>query len=309
MSERQPLLLNEGERRADLALREALERRELHLDRKVRVASALKINHSGISDAEFRYALRAEFDFVVSKGPSRLPEFVVEFDGSRHLTDPKTIARDRMKEAICRRFDLPLLRIGVEALGRAREQTILAWLIDVYYLAENFYAQQKRGVIAEDEPFMYFSLFDLAPGGGLGRSMALDHEARLAMLEAAKDGLAPSHVPEQVTTRTWGVEIRPELVKSYAIFELNDRQFILGHAAVRNFDRFGEVSAADLASDLALADAGKKLAFFRCNRLRPLEDAGLAKLRGRTRGWIREGNLCDDTPYKMSLTPNGMVVE
>lgn len=91
-------MLNGGEVRADQALREALDAHRLHLDVKVRAASILPIDNSGISDEDFSYALRSEFDFVVSNGPARAPEFVVEFDGARHLTDPETIARDRLKE-------------------------------------------------------------------------------------------------------------------------------------------------------------------------------------------------------------------
>ena len=42
---------------------------------------------------------------------------------------------------------------------------------------------QDEGVIAPDEPFMYFSIFDTTPDGRLGPSFALDQEARLAMFE------------------------------------------------------------------------------------------------------------------------------
>ena len=82
MDRRQPLLLSEGERRADAVLREALEQHGLALDRKVRLASVLQIEKSGLSDDDFSYALRAELDFLVTKGPAGSPEFAVEFDGS-----------------------------------------------------------------------------------------------------------------------------------------------------------------------------------------------------------------------------------
>jgi hypothetical protein len=297
MDRRVPLLLNGGEQKADAALREALSAHELSLDRKVRLASVLQIAGSGISWDDFGYALRAELDFVVSKGPSRRPEFAVEFDGSRHLSDPTTIARDRKKDRICERLGLPLLRIGVEALNRRRKRTILAWLIDVFYLAERFYEMQDEGLIAPDEPFIYFSIFDTTAEGRLGPSFALDQEARLAMFEVARLGEAPTHVPEQITMDAYRSDTRLELIESFAVFELNEERFIAGRAGVRNFGHFGGVSASELAKDLALADAGERLARYRQGRYQPFGLEDLKRLRDKTEGWGREGNPCSDLPF------------
>jgi hypothetical protein len=74
MDRRQPLLLNEGEQRADAAF----SSRGVALNRKVRLASALNINRSGLSRDDFSDALRAEFDSLVTKEPMGSPEFAVE---------------------------------------------------------------------------------------------------------------------------------------------------------------------------------------------------------------------------------------
>lgn len=303
MSGARPLLLNGGEMRVHRALQDALDSHSLHLDAKVRAASILPIDGSGISADDFSYALRSEFDFVISRGQNRTPEFVVEFDGAKHLCDPETIARDRRKGRLCAHFDLPLLRIGIEALDRPRKETILAWLIDVYYLAEEFNRLQARGAIAPDEPFMYFSIFDATPDGRLGPSMALDERARLRMFEAARDCLAPTHVPEEVTLDAYGPGERPELIESYALFELNEDRFIIGHASVRNFGHFGGVTASELASDLAVADAGKHLDLFRRGRYRPANRKTLAKIRTNTKGWLRNGSFCSDLPKSLGFPP------
>jgi len=298
MDRRRPLLSNGGELRVDAALSEALSGHGAKLDRKVRVASALDINGSSLSDEDFAYALKAEFDFVVSSGTERMPHFAVEFDGAQHLTDPTTIRRDRQKERICRSLGLPLLRIGVEALSQRRKRTILAWLVDVFYLAESFYEQQERGAIPPDEPFMYFSVFEPQPGGGLGQSFALDQEARLAMVEAHAAGLAPTHVPEEVTTDTIRCESRPEVVESFALFEVRDSGFIIGRSSLRNFGYFPGVAAPELASDLAVADAGRYLRLYRMGRYRPTNLEGLARIRARTKGWQRSGSPCTDLPFQ-----------
>lgn len=292
MSGAKPLLLNGGEEEVDRELRASLDAHDLNLDVKTRVASILPLDDSGIDRADYSYALRAEFDFVISKGHQRRPEFVVEFDGALHLTDPKTIERDRRKERLCARFDLPLLRIGVEALDRPGKETILAWLIDLYYLAEEFDRLQAEGVIAPDDSFTYFLIFDLAPGGHLGPSKAFDQKARLDMQAAHREGLSTGRVPEEVTVDIWDPEVRRERVESYAIFELDADNFIIGHAAMRNFQRFGGISASELATDLAVSDAGNRLALYRRGRFRPMNAKGLAGIRARTAGWRREGVPC-----------------
>src|SRR5262245_38456958 len=96
-----PLLVNPFEILTDEALREAAERTGYRVCPKVRIADVLKIDGSGIVDAEYRYALRAHFDFLVTSGERGLPEFAVEFDGPHHDSDLETILRDRMKEALC----------------------------------------------------------------------------------------------------------------------------------------------------------------------------------------------------------------
>jgi hypothetical protein len=289
MSGANPLLLNGGERAVHQVLEDALRSRQLHLDTKVRLASILPINNSGIDSDDFTYALRAEFDFVVSKGPRRKPEFAVEFDGDRHLHDPTTIARDRRKDRLCGKFDLPLLRIGSEALNRARKETILAWLIDVYYISEAFEHQQAEGSIPADEPFLYFSVFDLSPGGGFGPSIALDQEARIKMHAAHDEGVCAQGVPDELTVDIWDPDIRPELVESYALLEVDADNFIVGHSTVRNFKRFGGISASQLATDLAVANAGRRLDLYRRGRFKPMDKEGVAAIRSRTESWCFNG--------------------
>jgi hypothetical protein len=156
---------------------------------------------------------------------------------------------------------------------------------------------QDEGVIAPDEPFMYFSIFDTTPDGRLGPSFALDQEARLAMFEMTKRGEAPRHVPEQITVDAYRSDTRLELIESFALFELNQERFIAGRAGVRNFGHFGGVSASELAKDLALADAGERLLRYRQGRYQPFGLKDLKRLRDKTEGWGREGSPCSDLPF------------
>jgi hypothetical protein len=60
-------------------------------------------------------------------------ELVVEFDGPSHWSDPKTMGRDETKDAICRRYALPILRIGAGAFAPLDDRrTFLEWILEVW---------------------------------------------------------------------------------------------------------------------------------------------------------------------------------
>src|SRR5262245_45641060 len=87
---------------------------------KMRVADILPIEHSGISQSDFEFALRAHFDFVVTDHKSD-PLFVVEFDGPTHSSDIQR-SRDGAKDRLSQTFGCPLLRINskfLKQIGRA----------------------------------------------------------------------------------------------------------------------------------------------------------------------------------------------
>jgi hypothetical protein len=61
----------------------------------------------------FDYGSRAVFDFVIYAKLKRddIPRLVIELDGDEHLSDSKTIERDRLKEKICEDNKIKLIRI------------------------------------------------------------------------------------------------------------------------------------------------------------------------------------------------------
>ncbi len=68
---------------------------------KVKAASILPIEKSGIDDSAFRFALQSEFDFVVTDDDLR-PLFAVEFHGNTHETEVQR-QRDRKKNQLLTR--------------------------------------------------------------------------------------------------------------------------------------------------------------------------------------------------------------
>jgi len=129
---------------------------------KVRLADIFSITNSGISNEEYSFALKSHFDFTVYDNKTLLPLFAVEFDGKFHRTETQKF-RDQIKNRLVSRFDLPLLRINTRYLEKKyRNLDLLSWCIEVWFLADAFYAAQKNGTVPYDEPFAPESIYSLS---------------------------------------------------------------------------------------------------------------------------------------------------
>lgn len=150
---RKPLFVNEWEARTDVALGEAAERCGVRVFSKVRVTDVLDLDRSGLTNEQYRYGLQAHFDFVIADHEDTKGQFAVEFDEPHHLTDRKTIHRDRLKVQLCDRFEFPLIRIGSSYLRRERRFTLIGYAVEVWHLERAFHEAQEGGQIPWDEPF------------------------------------------------------------------------------------------------------------------------------------------------------------
>ena len=156
MDRRRQILASKYEVATDKALREAASRCGVQVHIKVRIADSLDIASSGLTKEEFSYALKAHFDFVVAREDSTAA-FAVEFDGPQHDTDPDVVRRDALKNSICDKLAMPLLRIDADFLhpiGRSRF-SILGWAAEVWFLYEGFCEAQASGQVPYDEIFNY----------------------------------------------------------------------------------------------------------------------------------------------------------
>lgn len=296
---RRPLLLNHGEERTDAALAEAAERCALRVVPKVRVASALSIGRSGLTDEQFRYALRSEFDFVITDGTDGMPQFAVEFDEHHHLTDPATIRRDRLKAQICDHLGLPLVRIDSAYLRRERRFTLIGYLVEAWHLERAFDEAQARGAVPYDEPFIIENFLTDSLDGPIDWPYWLDRPARLAMVGAHRNRELRSATPEEIITPYPKSEAADdaEVVEAWAILELTSGGYVMGQARLRNFKVFiSGVTPRSLASSVAVADAGRQLGLVLAGD-KPAFGAGdLPALRARTKGWMRQGGSVSDRP-------------
>ena len=291
MDRRRRLLLNDGEIATDRALSEGAERSGLFVLAKVRVASALEIDKSGLTEQEFSYALKSEFDFVIADGEGRLPQFAVEFDEPHHLIEPKTMERDRLKASICNKLGLPLVRIGSEFLKRERRFTLIGYLVEVWALQRAFSEAQAAGTIPWDEPFMPESVVAESTDSTASWPYWLDLPARQRVNQAHAAGMVRLPGLEELTP-PWprGDEPDVEIVESWAIIALAKGGYVLGQAKLRNFPTFiPGVGARSLASSVAVGDAGRRLDLVLAGECPPDSADDLLALRARTEGWTSQG--------------------
>ena len=109
--QRGKVLASEAERRLFRMLRALVADYNADVHLKVRLADALDLKNSGISNELFSYGICAHFDFVVVDRNTFQSLFAVEYDGAEHFVQGDTIVRDRKKSEICRKLNFDLLRI------------------------------------------------------------------------------------------------------------------------------------------------------------------------------------------------------
>lgn len=130
MDRRKHILVNSYEISTEAALRKVAEKHHVRVHSKIRVADTLNIERSDISNKEYSYAFRAHFDFVIANNET-LPLFAVELDELHHVSDPQAIYRDKLKNMLCVKLGMPLIRINAEFLRKVRTSSVIGWLIDL----------------------------------------------------------------------------------------------------------------------------------------------------------------------------------
>ncbi|PWN56488.1 hypothetical protein DEH80_06555 [Abyssibacter profundi] len=192
-------LLNLPESVTDQRLREICDDFDATVYPKVRVADVLPIEKSGIDNEQYRYALQAHFDFVVADSKAH-PLFVVEFDGSSH-SEPDAKRRDRLKNALWERFNVPILRINRRYLSdKFSDWDLLRWFATVFFVKRSWDEDVESGRIPPED-----SVFDPAfvsvrtKSGYLGLDLERGAWAEFGRLSQAQK--IPWHIPNWITAR------------------------------------------------------------------------------------------------------------
>lgn len=132
---------------------------------KVRVADVISLDDVGATGDLKRYGLQSHFDFIVCRNQWD-PIYAIEFDGKYHSSLVQK-QRDTKKDELCRRADFPILRINSRYLtGEFGSMSLLAWIMDVCAMQEEFYDLQEQGSVPPDEIFDPFFLMSVEEGQG-----------------------------------------------------------------------------------------------------------------------------------------------
>jgi hypothetical protein len=157
---RKKILDNRYEETTEKALQRSIAKQNARVLTKVRIADSLNIEKSGLTNEEYSYALKAHFDFVVTDSDTK-SLFAVEFDGNQHQYDPDTRQRDKLKNSICDKLGMPLLRIDKEYLSRVeRFASVLDWLTEMWFLEQAWDGAYDRGELPPDADFYPFLIFE-----------------------------------------------------------------------------------------------------------------------------------------------------
>ncbi len=286
MDRRRPLLVNEGEVRTDGALRDAAAALGYGVHAKVRVADALSIDRSGLTDEQYGYALRSHFDWLVTDTATVRAEFAVEFDGASH-EDDKVLRRDALKNEICRALGLPLLRVSWFGLRPTIRDTVLWYLVESWALWRGWCEAQEKGQIPDDEifePWLFLEPTD-------------DHTLLFRDMAAPARGLVDR------LWRTGAVTLPgpsyayrsdppgdPGHVAAYAWVPTADGHLVIGRARISAYS-FPAVLDVDLADDLAHLDLAGRLSRWTEGDTSVLEEPGTLPAFGY--GWSGGGVFVD----------------
>ncbi len=153
-----------------------------HVFAKVRVADAIPIERGSASTKDFSFALRSHLDFLVTDRRYS-PLFAVEFDGPYHNREAQR-GRDRIKNDLCERSALPLLRINANYLDRlCRGFDLLTYFVDVWFLNAAFEDAQRRGEIPWDEGFDPVSVISNGSGAKWPYWLSVDIHVAIERLQ------------------------------------------------------------------------------------------------------------------------------
>lgn len=242
------LLVNLHERTTDGLLTEAAAEHGDRLLTKVRLADVIDVDH--LSGRRKSFALAAHLDFVMVSEESAIPRFAVELDGMQHWTDPVTMERDKLKDALCKAAQLPLLRITSDFTRKQGRWRALSYIVDAFYFSEAFYDAQESGIIPLDEPFDVASVIVNIDDAGLMGFNSLDSAVRLRLLNYWKSKKLPHFAPDEYITKT-----ADGRVQAHAFLVVGPDRYLMGRVRVRDF-LFQGISPGEIASQLVTAEVG-----------------------------------------------------
>jgi very-short-patch-repair endonuclease len=246
-----PMLVNSYESAADRMLQEIAEEQGDRVTLKARLADVIDVDGmGGLPRRTKSYALAAHLDFVMVDKETSRGRFAVELDGRQHFSDPVTLERDALKDELCERAGLPLLRITSGFARKVGRWRVLTYLAEAFYRAEAFFEAQEQGYIPHDEPFDMGSFIARDEHGCMSFD-TLDAGVILAFHQHYRTGRLPALLPD-----VFSMDL-PEhrAVQAYGWLAVAPDRYLLARTIVRRF-LFQGIGPSDLAEQLTMVEIG-----------------------------------------------------
>jgi hypothetical protein len=128
-------LLSRSEERALGLLERALLGRGYRVYVQIPLRKIIDREEANLPRDEWNMLQHGEVDFlVVNRDEGMGIEFAVEFDGHPYHRSEHVQVRDRIKDLLCARVGIPLVRIPDEAIGEREQITVLEWIVDCFHV-------------------------------------------------------------------------------------------------------------------------------------------------------------------------------
>jgi hypothetical protein len=284
-----PVLVNTYEESADIELRRACEHFDARVYAKVRLGDVIDLSGINLTYVEFNYAAKAHLDFVVCDVKS-FPLLAVEMDGRASHANPAQAARDRMKDSICARACLPMMRAENHTLRRFGPRfRLLGWLVQVWFMGKAFDEAHERGELDEMADFDPNSFIEPDPeSGGLRFSFDVAAPIRIKLMRLFDERRLVECYPEEIGNHRAADD---EETVAYQVLPVANGLYLIAEASCQSNLHLYGVAPVDLASDLAILDLDEQVDAYL--RGEPVAVAGrtLDELRERTSGerWVHQG--------------------
>jgi hypothetical protein len=264
------LLVSHGERRSRTVLRAVEDKWGVRIHPKTSVADALGLRgkHHLMPSNEYRFALMAHFDFLLTDEQDERPLLAIEYDPGQHRTDAATIKRDRKKDSLARRYGLPLLRVEPYFLRDVVPGTTLVRLI-----VEEWLSTRRWITMGEADP---------------GPPTSVAEEAREEIVQAFCDYDARLPSPVSIYRTRW--REAGDLAEEYAVMPLFGKEVVIGYGRCDSASSVQGVAVeSSVASHIAALDLAERLRRVKSGRERAQPLDVLARLNVTTAGWKRYG--------------------
>jgi hypothetical protein len=128
-------LLSRSEERALGLLERALLGRGYRVYVQIPLRKIIDREAANLPRDEWNMLQYGELDFlIVNRDEGMGIEFAVEFDGHPYHRSERVQARDQIKDMMCARVGIPLVRIPDEAIGEREQITVLEWIVDCFHI-------------------------------------------------------------------------------------------------------------------------------------------------------------------------------